>query len=86
VLVCYPLHPPGKPENLRVDHFPQLDVPCLFISGTRDPFGSPEEFDRHLPAIPGDVTVHRIEGKGHDLKGAEPEITDTVVAWLGALT
>jgi predicted alpha/beta-hydrolase family hydrolase len=86
VLVCYPLHPPGKPENLRVDHFPQLDVPCLFISGTRDPFGSPEELDRHLPAIPGDVTVHRIEGKGHDLKGAEPEITDTVVAWLGALT
>ena len=44
VLICYPLHPPGKPEKLRVDHFPQLDLPCLFVSGTKDPFGTPEEF------------------------------------------
>jgi predicted alpha/beta-hydrolase family hydrolase len=85
VLICYPLHPPGKPEKLRVDHFPRLDVPCLFISGTRDQFGTPAEFEQHLPSIPGDVTVHWIEGKDHALRNADQEIVDTVVAWLGTL-
>ena len=85
VLICYPLHPPGKPENLRVDHFPQLDVPCLFVSGTRDQFGSPAELEEHLPKIPGDVTVHWIEGKDHSLRGADEEIVDTVVGWLTTL-
>ncbi len=85
VLICYPLHPPGKAENLRVDHFPQLDVPCLFISGTRDPFGSPAEFEAHLPTIPGDTTVHWIEGKDHALRGADDEIVATVVDWLATL-
>ena len=41
VLVCYPLHPPDRPDNLRVGHFPRLEVPCLFVSGDRDRFGSP---------------------------------------------
>src|SRR5262245_46519125 len=39
VLLSYPLHPPGKPDNLRVEHFPQIEVPCLFISGDKDAFG-----------------------------------------------
>ena len=34
--LSYPLHPPGKPERLRIEHLPQLRVPCLFVSGTRD--------------------------------------------------
>src|SRR5690606_38976965 len=41
VLISYPLHPPGKPDRLRIEHLPQIEVPCLFISGTRDPFGTP---------------------------------------------
>jgi hypothetical protein len=85
VLICYPLHPPGKPEKLRVDHFPLLDLPCLFVSGTKDPFGKPDEFAEHLPAIPGQVTVHWIENKGHDLKNAETEIVQTVTTWLATL-
>ena len=43
VLVSYPLHPPGKPDKVRTDHFPALDLPCLFVSGTKDAFGSPDE-------------------------------------------
>jgi predicted alpha/beta-hydrolase family hydrolase len=86
VLICYPLHPPGKPDKLRVEHFPQLDLPCLFVSGTRDQFGSPAELEEQLPAIPGDVTVHWIEGKDHSLRGADREIVDTVVGWLGTLS
>ena len=42
VLISYPLHPPGKPENLRTAHLPALTVPCLFVSGTKDTFGTPE--------------------------------------------
>ena len=41
VLVAYPLHPPAQPEKLRVEHLAAIDVPCLFVSGTRDPFGTP---------------------------------------------
>ena len=41
VLLSYPLHPPGKPDRLRTEHFGALDVPCLFVSGRKDPFGSP---------------------------------------------
>ncbi len=40
VLLSYPLHPPGKPERLRVEHFAALELPCLFVSGEKDPFGS----------------------------------------------
>ena len=41
VLVSYPLHPPGKPDRLRTEHFPALSLPCLFVSGLRDSFASP---------------------------------------------
>lgn len=82
VLICYPLHPPKKPENLRIDHFGDLTVPCLFISGTRDPFGTPEELEHHTAAIAGPVTHHWIEGGRHDLKGADDEICEVVEAWI----
>lgn len=42
-LFAYPLHPPGKPEQLRVAHFATLKTPVLFVSGTNDAFGTPEE-------------------------------------------
>ena len=82
VLVCYPLHPPKKPENLRVDHFAAINVPCLFVSGDRDEFGSPAEFDAHLEAIVGPVTVVRLPGRRHDLKGADEAVCDAVADWL----
>jgi uncharacterized protein len=83
VLISYPLHPPGKPEKLRVDHFPQLELPCLFISGTRDPFGTPDEMEAHTAAIPGPVTHVWLEAKGHELKNADTQIVEAVRAWLG---
>ena len=78
--------PPKKPENLRVDHFGSIDVPCLFVSGDRDEFGSPEEFDEHLGAINAPVTVVRLPGKRHDLKGVDGAVCDAVASWLGGLT
>ncbi len=45
LLLSYPLHPPRKPAQLRVQHLPGLRVPALFVHGTRDPFGSIEEME-----------------------------------------
>ncbi|MBE7698768.1 dienelactone hydrolase [Oerskovia sp. Sa1BUA8] len=84
VLLSYPLHPPGKPEKLRVDHFPRLGVPVLFVSGTTDPFGAPEEFDEHVAAIPGPVTQVRLPG-AHDVRNDHAAVSDAVVRWLATL-
>jgi predicted alpha/beta-hydrolase family hydrolase len=85
ILICYPLHPPGKPEKLRIEHLPKLEVPCLFISGTRDAFGTPEELERAAKEIPGPVTHVWVEGGTHELKKAEDQIAEAVVSWLGSL-
>jgi predicted alpha/beta-hydrolase family hydrolase len=85
VLISYPLHPPGKPDSLRTEHLPRLKVPCLFIQGTRDPFGSPAELQHWTATIPGEVTHHWIEGRGHDLKGSDAAIAAIVVSWISAL-
>jgi predicted alpha/beta-hydrolase family hydrolase len=84
VLLSYPLHPPGRPEKLRTDHFARLDLPCLFVSGQRDPFGSPAEFDAAVAVIPGPVTQVWLPG-GHDPRNADEAITDAVTSWLAAL-
>ena len=86
VLVSYPLHPPGRPEKLRVEHFPQLRVPCLFVSGSRDAFGTPAELEAHAAAIPGPVTHEWIEGGDHGLRGNDTAVAAAVARWLGALT
>jgi predicted alpha/beta-hydrolase family hydrolase len=85
VLISYPLHPPGKPERLRIEHLPQVTVPCLFVHGTRDPFGSPEELTEHTAVIPGPVSHVWIEGGRHDLARADERIADAVASWLAAL-
>ncbi len=86
VLICYPLHPPGKPDSLRVEHFPRLNLPCLFISGTQDAFGSPTEMEHWTATIPGAVTHHWLAGKGHDLKGCDAVLAATVADWIKSVT
>lgn len=81
VLLSYPLHPPGKPERLRVDHFGGLDLPVLFVSGDKDPFGTPEELAEHAAAIPGDVTRVTLPG-AHDLRTKDPEVARAVTTWI----
>lgn len=85
VLLSYPLHPPAKPDRLRIEHFPALRVPCLFISGTRDPFGTPDELTAHTAAIPGPVTHHWIDGGRHDVPRADDEIIAVVRRWIDDL-
>jgi predicted alpha/beta-hydrolase family hydrolase len=82
VLICYPLHPPGKPDRLRTEHLPELDLPCLFISGTKDPFGTPDEFAAAHALIPGPVTTVWLEGGRHDLRNKDADIVAAVATWL----
>ena len=67
LLLSYPLHPPRKPEQLRIQHLPNLRTPSLFVHGTRDPFGTVEEITKALQLIPAKTELIRVEGAGHDL-------------------
>ena len=67
LLLSYPLHPPGRPAELRTAHFPKLRAPVLFAHGSRDPFGSIEEVEAARALIPGRTTLVAVQGAGHDL-------------------
>lgn len=86
VLIAYPLHPPGRPERLRVEHLGDIAVPCLFVSGTRDPFGTPEELERWTAGIPGDVEHVWIDRSRHDLAGADAAVADAVATFVRSLS
>ena len=90
ILYAYPLHPPGKPDKLRVAHFPDVKVPMLFFQGTRDALSRTELFDRHIRSLPNaDVVV--LEGATHVPKGggwtpestAEKLVADTATWIIG---
>lgn len=83
-LVSYPLHPPGRPERLRTAHFAALRVPCLFVSGSRDAFGTPEELEKATALIPGPVTHVWIDGGDHGLRRKDEEVATAVCEWLTA--
>jgi predicted alpha/beta-hydrolase family hydrolase len=82
VLLSYPLHPPGRPEKLRIEHLPALDLPVLAVSGTKDPFGSPTELEQHLGSIGGPVTFVWVDGAGHEWKGRDAQVAEVVADWL----
>lgn len=81
VLISYPLHPARAPERLRTGHFPELHVPCLFVSGRRDALGSPDEIERQTAAIPGPVTLVFLDGD-HSLRRRDVEVAEIVAEWL----
>lgn len=67
LLTSYPLHPPGKPENLRAAHLPDLRVPSFFVHGARDGFGTIAEMEAALESIPTANKLHVVAGGGHGL-------------------
>ena len=71
LLLSYPLHPPRRPTDLRIAHFPKLTTPALFVHGTRDPFGSVDEMRAAVALIAGPHEVVAVEGAGHDLGGKD---------------
>jgi uncharacterized protein len=83
VLLSYPLHPPGKPDRLRTAHLSAITVPTLFVSGDRDPFGSPSEFAPWLSTLGGPVEAVWVGG-AHDPR-ADADVVATVASWMDAL-
>jgi predicted alpha/beta-hydrolase family hydrolase len=84
-LVSYPLHPPGRPGQLRTDHFERLGVPCLFVSGTRDAFGTVDELEGATGLVAGPVTTVWLEGGDHGLRRRDDEVAEAVRGWVLAL-
>ena len=82
VLLSYPLHPPGKPDKLRIAHLPRVAVPCLFISGSKDNFATPEELSAATALVAGSVTQQFIPGAGHPLDRQDAELCGRVAEWL----
>jgi hypothetical protein len=95
VFLGYPLHPPGKPQQLRAAHLEKIRAPMLFVQGSRDPFGSPAELAPILESLPAPATMHVVENGDHSLatsrsKSAAAEqvyetIQDTIVGWMKEL-
>jgi predicted alpha/beta-hydrolase family hydrolase len=87
-VVCfgYPLHPPGKPEQLRIEHLPSITVPVLIIQGERDAFGTPTELRPHLDAMKAEVRLQVIERGDHSLsvRGRPPAQTQSQLAEIAA--
>lgn len=93
VLLGYPLHPPGKPEQRRDAHLPSVAAPMLFVQGSRDAFGTADEIRALLPRLQR-ATLHEVNGGDHSFKvsgrGApKPDavlhgVLDVVRDWIGA--
>jgi predicted alpha/beta-hydrolase family hydrolase len=82
ILLSYPLHPPKAPGQMRTAHFPNLRTSALFVHGTRDAFGSPQEMTSALKLIPARTQLVCVEGAGHELlskKNAEV-LPKTIIA------
>jgi uncharacterized protein len=82
LLLSYPLHPPGRPAQLRTAHFPTLQTPVLFISGTRDAFGTEDELRSAMKLVPARAELIAIEGAAHGLlqKSNREELPGKIVA------
>jgi predicted alpha/beta-hydrolase family hydrolase len=85
LLLSYPLHPPGKPEQKRTDYFPHMRTPALFVHGTKDPFGTLEELREAIALIPARTDLLPVEGAAHDLKRAADLAADMLTRLYAAV-
>ncbi len=86
VYLGYPLHPPGRPERLRADHLPDVGVPQLFVSGTRDSLCDLELLRPVLRRIRRSAArLHVVEGGDHSLGVRGPQAGQSTTAWLDAV-
>jgi predicted alpha/beta-hydrolase family hydrolase len=94
VLLGYPLHPPGRPQQLRSAHLPNVRPPMLFVQGTRDNFGAPKELQTELDRLDVSATVHAVDDGDHSLivkRGGRPqellfdEVYGVILRWIASL-
>ena len=65
LLLAYPLHPPGKPNQLRDAHLPKITMPVCCFCGTRDPFVTRDLMERVLETVPAPWEMHWVDGADH---------------------
>lgn len=89
VALGYPLHPPGKPDQPRIAHLPDIAVPVLIVQGERDAFGTPAELEPVVRTMRARVTLHVVAGADHSLsvrgkKGAaiHDDVLDVIRRWM----
>ena len=92
VALGYPLHPPGKADQLRVAHLPSIEVAVLIVQGERDAFGTPDELRPIVKTMHAPVTLHVVGGGDHSLavpkssgvaqKEVYATVLDAVAAWI----
>jgi len=92
VMLGYPLHPPGRPDQRRDKHLPAIKRPMLFVQGSRDAFGTPAELSPILEALDRYATLHVVEGGDHSFKlsSSQParqaavmgDIERTIAGWI----
>ena len=95
VFLGYPLHPPGNPAKLRVEHLPFIKMPMLFVQGTRDSLGSSDEIQPFIKKLKLPATMYSIEGGDHSFKAPKKfgktqeqiyeDVMDEIVRWIQAL-
>jgi predicted alpha/beta-hydrolase family hydrolase len=79
VFLGYPLHPPGKPERLRDEHLDRIDVPMLFLEGTKDPFARWDLIEGVARRLGRRATLHRIEGGDHSFRVRGARMADEAI-------
>ena len=94
VVLGYPLHPPGRPDQLRVEHLARIRQPLLVVQGERDAFGTPDELRPFLAPLPA-ATIHVVEGGDHSFKVARrgpvrqeevfERVQDLIAGWIAGL-
>ena len=95
VFLGYPLHPPGKPQQVRVSHLPRITHPMLFVQGSKDAFGTPPELRAFTNVLPARCEIHVVENGGHSLEVpkrcgvAQADVfaaaQDRIVSWIRSL-
>jgi predicted alpha/beta-hydrolase family hydrolase len=92
LLLAYPLHPAGKPDQLRDAHLPRIAMPTLCLNGTRDALCRRDLMEQVLPRLGDNFRMHWLEGADHSfhvLKSSGrtdaqvmSEIGHTAAAWI----
>jgi predicted alpha/beta-hydrolase family hydrolase len=92
VFLGYPLHPPGRPDRLRAAHLPDIKAPMLFVQGSRDSFGTPDELRAIMTGLEPSPALYVVEGGDHSFKvpkrsdvtqeDVHRAVQDHVAAWL----
>ena len=91
IFLGYPLHPPGRPQQVRVAHLPRIAHPMLFVQGEKDAFGTPLELQAFIDVLPAPCTLHAVAQAGHSLEVTKrsgipqervyADVQDFIAAW-----